>query len=67
MTYEAILVKVVYPKGKMRQAKRLLRALNTMLPDDFEIDEEYEGIQAGRDFYGEREFRFDPMIKNQIK
>lgn len=67
VTYEAFLVKVVCPKGKITEAKRLLRGLNRKLPADFEIDEEYEGVRVTEDFYGEREFVLDPQIRNQIK
>jgi hypothetical protein len=67
MKFEAFLVKIVHPKGKMDAAKDLLRAANEIWPKDFEIDVEYEGIQAKEDFYGERYFDTDPMIVNQIK
>lgn len=65
--FEAMLVKVVYPKGMQAEAKRLLREANQQLPEDFEIDEEYEGIESGKDFYGERIFVYDEQIVNQVK
>lgn len=65
--FEAFLVKIVCPKGRIRRAKQLLRQLNKQLPQDFEIDEEYEGVKAERDFYGERSFAYDPQIVNEVK